>query len=97
MKLVPIFALAAATVLCASHYASAATCSRPAKLAIPDGKTASDEAMKATQGKLTGYATSMNTYLHCLSDEIKSGKDEYDDVSAAWKKSSEDYKNTPAK
>ena len=53
--------------------------------------------MKAAQAKLTPYAQAMSTYLHCLSDEIKSGKDEYDQVSAEWKTQSDNFRNTPAK
>jgi hypothetical protein len=97
MKLIPTFALAAATILVASNYAAAADCKRPAKLSIPDGKTASDDAMKATQAKLAPYAQAMSAYLHCLSDEIKSGTEEYNSVSAEWKTQSENFKNTPAK
>jgi hypothetical protein len=96
MKLIATFALATAA-LTASHYASAADCRRPPRLAIPNGTTASDEAMKATQAKLAPYAKEMSTYLHCLSDEIKSGTAEYDEVSAEWKKQSDAFKNTPAK
>jgi len=97
MKLIPICVIAVAGVLAASSYASAAGCSRPAKLSVPDGKTASEEQMKATQGKLPGYAQAMSTYMRCLSEEIKSGKDEYDSVSAEWKAQSEAFRNTPAK
>ena len=97
MKLIPTFALAAATIFVASNYAAAAECRRPAKLTIPDGGTATEDAMKATQAKLTPYAKDMNAYLQCLAAEIKSGKDEYDSVSSEWKIQSEKFKNTPAK
>jgi hypothetical protein len=97
MRLIASLALTVATVLAASSYASAANCVRPARLSIPDGKTASDDAMKATQAKLAPYAKEMSAYLHCLSDEIKSGTAEYDQVSAEWKTQSDAFKNTPAK
>jgi hypothetical protein len=97
MKFISMCALAAVTVLSASNFASAASCARPAKFSVPDGKTASDDQMKAAQAKLTPYAQAMSTYLHCLSDEIKSGKDEYDQVSAEWKTQSDNFRNTPAK
>jgi hypothetical protein len=98
MKLIPICALTVVTALSALSYASAApNCTRPAKLSIPDGKTASDEAMKAAQAKLAPYAKEMSAYLHCLSDEIKNGTAEYDSVAAEWKTQSEAFKNTPAK
>ncbi len=97
MKFIPICTLAAVAVLTASSYASAAACSRPAKFNVPDGATASDDQMKAAQAKLTPYAQAMSTYLHCLADEIKSGKDEYDNVSAEWKTQTDKFKATPAK
>jgi hypothetical protein len=97
MKLIPICALTVVTALSTLSYASAATCTRPAKLSIPDGKTASDEAMKAAQAKLAPYAKEMSAYLHCLSDEIKNGTSEYDTVAAEWKTQSDAFKNTPAK
>jgi hypothetical protein len=99
MKLTATFALAAMVALAGltvSNNASAA-CSRPAKISIPDGKTASDDAMKAAQAKLAPYAKEMSAYLHCLADEIKSGTAEYDEVSSEWKTQSEAFKNTPAK
>ena len=68
-----------------------------AQLAHSPASTASDDQMKAAQAKLTPYAQAMSTYLHCLSDEIKSGKDEYDQVSAEWKTQSDNFRNTPAK
>ncbi len=97
MKLIATFALTTAAVFAVCGAASAATCTRPAKLAIPDGHTASDDAMKAAQAKLTPYAQAMSAYLHCLSDEIKNGTSEYESVAAEWKTQSEIFKNTPAK
>ncbi len=97
MKRIATFALAAATFLTMSNYASAANCTRPAKLSIPDGHTASEEAMKAAQAKLAPYAKEMSAYLHCLSDEIKNGTAEYDQVTAEWTAQSNAFKNTPAK
>ncbi len=90
MNLFAALTLTVATVFAVSNPASAA-CTRPAKISIPDGKT-----MKAAQARLTPYAKDMNVYLHCLADEIKNGKDEYEAVAADWTRQSEAFKNTPA-
>jgi hypothetical protein len=95
MNLFAALTLTVATVFAVSNPASAA-CTRPAKISIPDGKTASEDAMKAAQARLTPYAKDMNVYLHCLADEIKNGKDEYEAVAADWTRQSEAFKNTPA-
>jgi hypothetical protein len=97
MKLIPTLAIAAAATFAALSSGYAKECTRPARLSIPDGKTASDDQMKATQAKLVPYANAMSAYLHCLSDEIKSGTDEYNQVSADWKTQADAFKNTPAK
>ena len=98
MKYLSTFAIAAVAMMAVPTIAMAKDCgNRPAKLSIPDGSTASDEVMKATQAKLTPYAKDMNAYLQCLAGEIKSGKDEYDSVSSQWKNETEKFKNTPAK
>jgi hypothetical protein len=97
MKLIAAIAMTAAAFLTVPNYASAATCTRPAKLSIPDGKTASDDAMKAAQAKLAPYAKEMSAYLHCLADEIKSGTAEYDQVTAEWTAQSKAFTSTPAK
>ena len=97
MKLIPAVAIAvAAFAVSATVYAKDCG-NRPAKLSVPDGKTASEEQMKATQAKLPGYAQAMSAYMRCLSDEIKVGKDEYDSVSSEWKQQSDAFAKTPAK
>jgi hypothetical protein len=97
MKLIPICALAVATVIAGAPHAFAVNCTRPAKMSVPDGKTASEDAMKAAQGRLTTYVKGMNEYLQCLAAEIKSGKEEYESVSSEWKTQSGIFAATPAK
>jgi hypothetical protein len=97
MKRVPIFAVAAIAALSVASYASAATCSRPSKPAIPDGATASEDAMKGAQPKVVSYVNSMNTYLHCVADELSGAKSEAQQVSDDWKRQSDIFVKTPAK
>jgi hypothetical protein len=98
MKLIPTLAVAAAASLTVLSPGFAAECgARPPRLAIPDGKTASDDQMKATQAKLTPYATAMSKYLHCLSEEIQAGTAEYKSVTDEWTKQAQAFKDTPAK
>jgi hypothetical protein len=97
MKLFATFAMTAATIFVASQFAAAAECKRPARLDIPNGATASDEAMKATQAKFPPYAREVQTYLQCLAAEIKAGTDEYKEVSEEWAKQSKIFQSTPAK
>lgn len=97
MKLATVFALAAAVTVAASPAAFAKDCgAHPAKPTVPDGKTATDEAMKSAQGKVAAYIKGMNTYLTCLGDEIKDATAEAKDVSAAWTTQTEIFKKTPA-
>ncbi len=97
MKLIPALAIAAAVLTIGSSSFAKDCPPRPAKLSIPDGGTATEDAMKATQAKLPGYAQSMSAYMKCLAEEIQSGKSEYDSVSAEWKAQSDKFRNTPAK
>lgn len=95
MKVVRIFVLAAAATIAVSSFAAAKDCARPSKPAIPDGKTASDEAMKAAQGKVASYITGMNAYLHCMTDELRGGQEEAKQVSDDWKAQSDIFVKTP--
>jgi hypothetical protein len=97
MKLFPALVIAAAVLAIGSTSFAKDCPPRPAKLSIPDGGTATEDAMKATQAKLPAYAQAMSAYMRCLADEIKSGKDEYDSVSANWKAQSDKFRSTPAK
>ena len=97
MKLLPIFAMAAAVAITLSPATFAKDCgARPAKPAIPDGKTASEDAMKAANAKVVDYVKAANVYLTCMSGEMTTASGEAKDVSAEWKAQSEIFKNTPA-
>lgn len=97
MKLTPILA-AAAVALTLGPVANAKECpARPGKLSLPDGASASEAEMKATQAKFPSYAREMSAYLQCLAAEIKSGKDEYDQLAADWKHQEDVFAKTPAK
>jgi len=62
-----------------------AICFRPAgPPLIPDGATASADAMKAARAEVFTYAQSIKAYLHCLSDEIERSKAEYRAVADKW-------------
>jgi hypothetical protein len=93
MKLLTTFAITAA-MLAAPAIAMAKDCGNPpSKLSLPNGASASEEEMKATQGKFPAYAQQMSTYMRCLSDQIKTAKDEYDSVTADWTKQQNAFKN----
>ena len=97
MKLIPALAIAAAA-FAVGPAAYAKDCpARPAKLPLPDGASASEADMKATQGKFPTYAREMSAYLQCLAGEIKNGKDEYDALAADWKHQEDVFTKTPAK
>ena len=98
MKSILSIAVAAAALMAVPSIASAKDCGNPpAKLSLPDGATATEDQMKATQGKFPPYAQAMSTFLRCLSDQIKAGKDEYDNVSADWAKQQKIFSSQPAK
>jgi hypothetical protein len=93
MKLLTTFAITAA-MLAAPAIAMAKDCGNPpAKLQLPNGATATEDDMKATQGKFPGYARELQTYMKCLTDQVKAAKDEYDAVSADWSKQQNAFKN----
>jgi hypothetical protein len=84
MKLLTTFAITAA-MLAAPAIAMAKDCgSPPAKLQLPDGATATEDQMKATQGKFPPYAQQVSSYMKCLNDQVKAAKEDYDTVSADW-------------
>ena len=95
MKLTRIVVFAAAATIAVASFAQAKDCAKPSKPAIPDGKTASDDAMKAAQGKVASYITGVNAYLHCMADEIKVGQEEAKEVSDEWKTQSDVFVHTP--
>jgi hypothetical protein len=98
MKLLSALLVAAAAVTTVPTIAMAKDCgARPAKLSLPDGATASEDAMKATAAKFPAYATAVTAYRRCLADEVKAAGDEYDAVAADWKKQGEIFKAQPAK
>jgi len=98
MKFVSCLAVAATLVVATASIAHAKDCgSQPSRPSIPNGASATDEEMKAAQAKLTPYAKAMSEYLRCLSEQMKTGKDEYDEVTADWKKQSDIFVKTPAK
>ena len=98
MKLFSTFVIAAAALMSVPTIAMAKDCgARPAKLSLPDGATASEDAMKATAAKFPAYATAVTTYRRCLADEVKAAGDEYDAVASDWKKQGDTFKAQPAK
>jgi len=98
MKSILSIAVAVAALMAVPSIASAKDCGNPpAKLSLPDGATATEDQMKATQAKFPPYAQAMSTFLRCLSDQIKAGKDEYDTVSADWAKQQKIFSSQPAK
>jgi hypothetical protein len=98
MKSILSIAVAAAALMAMPSIAMAKDCgARPSKLSLPNGASASEEQMKATQGKFPGYAKEVSTYLHCLSDEIKAGTAEYEGVTADWTKQQAAFKNAAPK
>ena len=98
MKSILSIAVAAAALMAMPSIASAKDCGNPpAKLSLPNGATATEDEMKATQGKFPPYAQQMSTFLRCLSDQMKAGKDEYDAVSSDWAKQQAAFKNAAPK
>lgn len=96
MRVTQTFLLAAAALVAFSSFASAKDCgARPAKPAIPDGKTAADDAMKEAQGRVTNYIKGMNAYLQCQAGELASAKEEATQVSNSWKTQSDIFVKTP--
>src|SRR5271168_343515 len=98
MKSIPTIALAAAVLMTVPAVAIAKDCGNPPpKLALPDGASATEDQMKATVAKFPPYAQAVSTYLRCLSDQIKAGKDDYDAVAADWTKQQKAFTSQPAK
>mgnify|MGYP001599105288 CR=1 FL=1 len=95
MKVTRIVLTAAVALIAASSIAGARECSRPSRPAIPDGKTASDDAMKAAQGKVATYIKDVNAYTHCMADEIKASQEEAKEVSENWNAQSKIFTSTP--
>jgi hypothetical protein len=97
MKLVTTFAITAA-MLASPAIALAKDCGNPPpKLQLPNGASATEDEMKATQAKFPGYARELSTYMKCLTDQVKIAKDEYDNTAAEWAKQQKIFKDTPAK
>src|ERR1700761_716437 len=98
MKLLSALLIATAAIAMVPTVAMAKDCgARPAKLQLPDGGTASEDAMKATNAKFAPYAQAVTAYRRCLADEVKGAGDEYDAVAADWKKQTDTFKAQPAK
>jgi hypothetical protein len=99
MKLISSLALATVATVAVSSAAFAKDCgSRPAKVSVPDGATASEDTMKAFQSKtLIAYATAVNNYRKCLTEEVKASGDEYESVTSEWTRSTKAFQATPAK
>jgi hypothetical protein len=97
MKLLTTFAITAA-MLAAPAIAMAKDCGNPPpKLQLPNGSSATEDEMKATQAKFPGYARELSTYMKCLTDQVKAAKDEYDNTAADWAKQQKIFASTPAK
>jgi hypothetical protein len=97
MKQLTTFAITAA-MLVAPAIAMAKDCgSPPARLQLPNGATATEEEMKATQNKFTPYAQQVTTFMRCLSDQMKAAKDEYEGVTAEWAKQQKAFQAAGAK
>jgi hypothetical protein len=97
MKLLTTFAITTA-MLASPAIAMAKDCGNPpAKLQLPDGATATEDQMKATQAKFPGYARELQTYMKCLTDQVKAAKDEYDVVAADWAKQQKAFQAAGAK
>jgi len=93
MKLLTTFAITTA-MLASPAIAMARDCGNPPpKLSLPNGASASEEEMKATQAKFPGYAKEVSTYMKCLTDQVKAAKDEYEAVTADWTKQQTAFKN----
>jgi hypothetical protein len=95
MKFLPTIVFAAAA-LAVPAIAAAKDCGTPPpRLSLPNGASATEQEMKATQEKFRPYAQAMGVYLKCLSDQMKAGKDEYDAVVADWNKQQASFKKAP--
>ena|ERR1700761_5389429 len=98
MRVLTTFAIAAAFAATVPAFAMAKDCgSPPAKLSLPNGASATEDEMKATQGKFPAYAKEVSTFMKCLNDQVKAAKDEYDTVSADWSKQQAAFKNAAPK
>jgi hypothetical protein len=98
MKSILSIAVAAAALMAMPSIAAAKDCGNPpAKLSLPDGASATEDQMKATAGKFPPYAQAVTAYLRCLSDQMKAGKEEYDNVAADWTKQQNAFKNAAPK
>lgn len=96
MKLLPIFAMAAAVALTAAPASFAKDCgTRPTKPSIPDGKTASEEVMKGVHDKVASYVSATNSYLTCLAGEISTAKEEAKSVSDDYAAQAKAYNSNP--
>jgi len=97
MRLLTTFAITAA-MLAAPAIAMARDCGNPpARLQLPDGATATEDQMKATQAKFPSYASQVSTYMKCLTDQVKAAKDDYESVTADWAKQQKIFTSQPAK
>ncbi len=97
MKLFPTLALAFAVVSVGS-IASAKDCGAPPpKLSLPNGATASEDTMKATQAKFAPYAKAVDAFRKCLTEESNAAAAEYQQVVADWKTQQDIFSKTPAK
>ena len=97
MKLLTTFVITTA-MLAAPSIAMAKDCGNPPpKLSLPNGSSATEDEMKATQAKFPGYAKEVSAFMKCLSDQMKSAKDEYDTVSSDWAKQQTAFKNAAPK
>jgi hypothetical protein len=96
MKVLPIFAVAALVALSAAPAGFAKDCgTRPAKPAIPDGKTASEDAMRSGGDKIKAYVIAANGYLTCLASETASAKEEAKSVSDDYAAQVKIYNSNP--
>ena len=97
MKLLTTFAITTA-MLAAPAIAMAKDCGNPPpKLQLPNGASATEEEMKATQAKFPGYAKELSTYMKCLTDQVKVAKDEYDNTAAEWARQQKAFQAAGAK
>ncbi len=95
MRLLTTFAITAA-MLAAPAIAMAKDCgSPPPKLQLPNGTSATEDEMKATQAKFPGYAKELSTFMKCLTDQVKAAKDEYDNTSAEWARQQKAFTSKP--
>jgi hypothetical protein len=97
MKLISGFAVAALMAATVSSAAFAKDCgTRPPRLAIPDGKTASEDEMKATSNKIAVYIKAMNAVIVCETEDAKSMQEEAKSVSDEYKRQADIFVKTPA-